>query len=156
EVAAIVGAQDSPRKDDLQFFSQAFYHDLLDHGVIDAACAKARDAIGRQNNNDGWQRRDWGLPVLSVAVSPNHLGLCPDQPKGSSDAAQIVDRCVVLRQFALSADRHTAPFVGLGWAKERWECLSSLRSRSCMVIKGTSNVGKSWLVKRTLRDAVYL
>src|SRR5262249_32057894 len=57
--------------------------------------------------------------------------------------------CMVLKEFVRSK------FAGLGWPKQRWDFTESLRNANCLVVRGPKTGGKSWLVKRSLRDAVY-
>jgi hypothetical protein len=153
-VPAVIAAQALIGQAVTAELSQMFYGELLAGKTIDAALTQARHHIGQGSYGAGWRSRDWGLPVLCVSVPPE--ALFPPKIDRQPDPVRILRDCTVLREF-MRKDGLPAPFVGLGWPNQRWRTLDALRSSSnsnCLVIKGPAMGGKSWLVKRTLRDAI--
>src|SRR5258708_2149201 len=56
----------------------------------------------------------------------------------------------------LSVPRRGRERHQLGWLRERWDCLTYLAPGRCSIVKGIPGGGKSRLVQRSLRDAVFL
>jgi hypothetical protein len=153
--AAVIGAQARLLQNSARIISSALYGSLTAKKTIDVAMVKVRTSLGNQNNGDDWHQRDWGLPVLTVAVPPEDLFARPQRAAGLPDPEQIVASCKILRQFVQTGTR-TSPFVALGWLRERWDCLTYLSTAHCIIVKGIPGGGKSRLVQRSLRDAVFL
>ncbi|MDE5465428.1 MULTISPECIES: CHAT domain-containing protein [unclassified Bradyrhizobium] len=151
-IPAVVAAQAPIQQAVTSELSQIFYQELLARKTVDVALMKARVQIGQRSNGAGWESRDWGLPVLCVSIPPEELF---PEPTQQHDPIAVLHRCAVLKRF-MRSDRLPAPFVGLGWADQRWKALEWLRTSNCLVIKGPHNGGKSWLVMRTLRDAIQI
>jgi hypothetical protein len=61
--------------------------------------------------------------------------------------------CATLKEF-YREDGYTAPFVSLGTSKARRECVTALSASNCIVVTGPEGCGKTWLVRRSLRDAI--
>jgi hypothetical protein len=154
-VAAVIGSQDRLRVDSAPIVSSALYGTLVAKGTIDAAMVRARRNLGNLNNGVNWDQRDWGLPILSVAVKPENLFVPPQRAANLPDPETVVMNCNVLSKFSQNSSR-TAQFVALGWPNERWDCLKYLNSANCIVITGAAGGGKSRLAVRSLRDAVFL
>jgi hypothetical protein len=154
-VPAVIGAQARLRQAAAPLISSALYSSLAAREPIDVAMVKVRASLGDQNNGTDWKRREWGLPVLTLAMAPEKLFARPQVPTGQRDPEQIVKSCLVLKKF-LETGSPTSYFVGLSWTKERWQSLSSLSKGHCIVIRGVSGGGKSRLVERALLDAVFL
>lgn len=154
-VAALIAAQAQIRQSAAPLISSALYKSLVAKEPIDVAMIKVRTDLGNQQGGSDWDRRDWGLPVLSVATTSEKLFARPERSSNLPDPEQVVQSCIVLREFVQTTTR-TAPFVALGWPKERWDCLNYLSSAHCIVVKGVPGGGKSKLVLRSLRDAVFL
>ncbi|EHR00249.1 CHAT domain-containing protein [Bradyrhizobium sp. WSM471] len=152
-ITAVIAAQAPIRQAVTSELSQAFYRELLQDKPVDVALTKARYKIGQRQRGAGWRSRDWGLPVLSVSIAPEDL--FPPRPALEPDPIQILRRCAVLRKF-MRNEGLPAPFVGLGWMNQRFKAIDALRRSHCLVIKGPPKGGKSWLVMRTLRDAVQI
>jgi len=152
-IPAVVAAQAPVGQAVTSELSEVFYRELLAGNTVDMALALARAKIGQGKNGTGWQSRDWGLPVLSVSIPPEEL--FPPRPIQQPDPVQALRGCAVLKEF-MRGDDLPAPFVGLSLTNQRWKALRALRTSNCLVIKGPPKGGKSWLVMRTLRDAVHL
>jgi hypothetical protein len=143
---AVVGTQAAIGQDATQAFSRAFYQELSANNPVDVAMAEARRKLGNTDNGDWWSRRDWGLYVLSMSTTPDQLWKTTEPSKRAMD-------CATLKEF-YREDGYTAPFVALGASEARRECVTALGSSNCVVIKGPEGCGKTWLVRRSLRDAV--
>lgn len=144
--AAVVGTQAAIGQDATKEFSHAFYEELSANQPVDVAVAEARRKLGNTANGDWWSRRDWGLYVLSVSTPP-------DQLWKTAEPSQKAMSCATLKEF-YREDGYTAPFVALGTSEARREFLTALGSSSCIVVKGPEGCGKTWLVRRSLRDAI--
>jgi CHAT domain len=119
---------------------------LVEGVRIDVALAQIRNALGQMP--DGWSRRDWALPVLSVAVSPQDLLAFPAIPA-------LVRNCTVLGEF----QRAQGPNPFIDRIDPRRNITASLHpfapgrpARHCVIVEGGEGTGKSWLVKRCERD----
>jgi CHAT domain len=153
-VPAIIGAQAAIRQISAPLISTALYNALVGKLPIDVAMAKVRSQIGNRNGGADWHQRDWGLPVLTVAASPDELFARAARP-GLPDPERLVASCSVLSEY-LNARKRTVPFVALGWPDERLKCLDYLSSAHCIVVRGTAGSGKTRLAQRALRDAAFL
>ncbi len=154
-IPAVVAAQAPIGQAVTSELSQVFYRELLAGKTVDVALAQARAKIAQGEKGTGWQSRDWGLPVLSVSVPPEEL--FPPRRIQKPDPVQALRGCAVLKEFMRSDDDDLpAPFAGLSLTNQRWKALKALRTSNCLVIKGPPKGGKSWLVMRTLRDAVHI
>jgi hypothetical protein len=119
---------------------------LVENHNLDAALSEIRNSLGRTLN--GWSRRDWALPVLSVAVPPQQIlpfSLAPAPVRG----------CTVLGEFQRLIGAN--PFVDR--ISGRREITASVRPfgggrvpAHCVIVEGPEGSGKSWLVKRCERD----
>jgi hypothetical protein len=152
-IPSVLAAQAPIRQAVTSELSQVFYRHLLAGQPIDMAAIEARIQIGQDGGGAGWQWRDWGLPVLNVAAEPE--AVFPPKPVWNPDPVTTLQHCAVLKEFMRDKGL-PAPFVGLGWPEQRWMALEALRRSHCLVIKGPRKGGKSWLVMRTLRDAVHI
>jgi hypothetical protein len=119
---------------------------LVQGTSLDAAFAQIRNSLGQTPN--GWSRRDWALPVLSVAIPPQQILVF-------STAPAPVRNCPVLGVFQRVDGAN--PFVDR--VSRRREITASLRPFArgrvpahCVIVEGPESSGKSWLVKRCERD----
>lgn len=142
---AVVGNQATVRVDRALELSADLCKHLVAGTPIDVAVAQIRNALGRTS---GWSRRDWALPVLSVAAAPEKLLAFVPIPAAVKD-------CSVLGAFQQTQGAN--PFVDR--IDRRREITTSLRPFApgqrvahCVVVNGAEDSGKSWLVKRCERD----
>jgi hypothetical protein len=119
---------------------------LVQGTSLDATFAQIRNSLGQTPN--GWSRRDWALPVLSVAIPPQEVLVFPTAPVP-------VRNCTVLGEF--QRVHGTNPFVDR--INRRREITASVRpfaqgraAAHCVIVEGPEGSGKSWLVKRCERD----
>ncbi|HKA20091.1 MAG TPA: CHAT domain-containing protein [Blastocatellia bacterium] len=143
---AVVGTQAAIGQDATQVFSRVFYQELSAGHTVDVAMAAARLKLGGTDNGDWWSRRDWGLYVLSMSTPA-------DQLWKTTEPSERAMGCATLKEF-YREEGNTAPFVALGASEARREFVTALQSSNSIVVKGPEGCGKTWLVRRSLRDAV--
>ena len=151
-VLAVVGLQATVRQDLAARFSGAFYHQLADGKQVDRVCAEVRPALANfHRDGTGFLRRDWALPVLSVACDPRRV----------LPIHQVADRlrtCPALGVFF--ARKGPSPFVDR--SDQRRQVLSAFdpfadgeRASPCVIVTGPEGTGKSWLSRRCSRDLAH-
>lgn len=143
---AVIGNQATVTETHALELAERLCRHLVQGTSLDAAFAQIRNSLGQMPN--GWSRRDWALPVLSVAVPPDQVLAFPAAPAS-------VRNCAVLGVFQRVQGAN--PFIGR--IDARREMAASLRpfapgkaAANCIVVEGPEGVGKSWLVKRYERD----
>jgi hypothetical protein len=148
-VPAVIGAQAALQIDFAREFSRAFYAALAKEQPVDQAVAAARTWLSGQARYQGFRRRHWALPVLTVQAPPLEI------VRFTRTYHEIAD-CEVAR------DVFTRPGRFVNRTSDRWSILSALcpadgtkpSFRGVILESDTAKVGKGWLVKRCLRDFV--
>jgi len=147
-VPAVVAMQATVRVERALDFARAFYGRLVAGGAVDVAVAQARNSLGNADGSSGWARRDWALPVLSLAAPVAAILTLPDLPSA-------VANCPILGRFQATA----GPAAFVGRTLERRALLGALTPfrpgeppATCLILEGPNESGKSWLVQRCARD----
>jgi hypothetical protein len=143
---AVIGNQATVTEDHALEFAANLCRHLVQGTSLDVAFAQIRNTLGQMPN--GWSRRDWALPVLSVAVPPEQMLAFPTAPDS-------VRNCTVLGEFQRVQGAN--PFVGrLSARREIAACLRPLMPgrvpAHCVIVEGPEGSGKSWFAKRCERD----
>jgi hypothetical protein len=119
-------------------FGAALYKALARLEPLDIALANARNAM--LNVAQSTKKRDWAIPVLSVALLPEEIFSFKLPP---SDLTKIKN-CVEFREIAAFSDR-TEPrrqlFHGL------YPLPSTITDHNLVIVNGKTGAGKTWLVK---------
>ena len=143
---AVIGNQATVTETHALALAESLCWHLVQGTKLDAAFAQIRNTLGQMQN--GWSRRDWALPVLSVAVPPEQILAFPAAPAS-------VRNCTVLGEFQRVQGAN--PFIGRIGARRA--IAASLRPFApgkvpahCIIVEGPEGSGKSWLVKRCERD----
>ena len=143
---AVIGNQATVTETHALELAGKLCHHLVQGTNLAEACAQIRNTLGQMPN--GWSRRDWALPVLSVAVPPEQILAFPSAPAS-------VRNCTVLGEFQRVQGAN--PFVGR--LSLRRAITAGLRPlvpgrvpAHCVIVEGPEGSGKSWLVKRCERD----
>ncbi|MEO7274314.1 MAG: CHAT domain-containing protein [Vicinamibacterales bacterium] len=148
-VPAVIGAQAALQIDYAREFSRAFYEALAQQQPLDQAMTTARRTLSGLARYQGYRKRHWALPVLTVQVPP------PEVLRFARTDAAII-KCEVAQEA------YTRPGRFVNRASDRWSILSALcpadatkpAFRGVILHGDAASVGKSWLVKRSLRDFV--
>jgi hypothetical protein len=131
-------------------FTREFYTRIAACDPVDEAVRQARLAIANRERLKGLQKRDWGIPTLSVGLEPEDVLPIPDY-------VEIVRRCEIRKEVMVT----WGPFVGR--ESDRRSLLQSLTrfgndtepSRG-VLIRGADEIGKSWLTKRIMGEFAQL
>jgi len=144
-VPAVVGAQAALQINYARDFSNAFYGALAEGQSVDRAMVRARNDLSNTGQY-GHKHRHWALPVLTV----------------SGPAPEVLRLKRVDARFAyceVARDVYTRPgrFVNRTADRRSLMCAfspvgSSERFRGVILHSDATQVGKEWLVKRSLRD----
>jgi CHAT domain len=145
-VQAVIGAQAAVRIDHARTFSRAFYAALAKGQPVDRAMADARNDL-KNTMAGGDRRRLWALPVLTT-----------NAPIGQVLQFTRVAGAVASSEEVREVFARRGRFVNR--SADRWKLLSAFRPagsadlvfRGVILKSGMAQVGKSWLVKRCLRD----
>jgi hypothetical protein len=155
-VHAVIAAQALLRVDYARAFAEAFYGELVKAAVIgqganlefDKAVAQSRGRVSALPGYNGLDRRHWALPVLVTRTAVENL-LTLQRANGS------VKSCVTVKDVFARAGRFA------NRSADRWNLLSKFlpaqadeTAKRGVIVKGGSQLGKSWLVKRAMRDFV--
>lgn len=132
---AVIGNQATVTEAHALEFAANLCRHLVQGTNLDAAFAQLRNTLGLMPN--GWSRRDWALPVLSVAVPPERILAFPAVPDS-------VRNCTVLGEFQRVQGAN--PFVGrLSPRREIAACLRPLMpgrvATHCVVVEGPEGYG---------------
>jgi hypothetical protein len=144
-VPAVVGAQAALQIDYARRFSKAFYGALAEGHPVDRAMVRARNDLSNAGQY-GHKSRHWALPVLTV----------------SGPAPEVLRLKRVDARFAyceVARDVYTRPGRFVNRTADRWSLMSAFtpvssseRFRGVILHSDATQVGKEWLVKRSLRD----
>jgi hypothetical protein len=147
-IAAVIGAQAELSVDYARCFAETFYGTFAvlaagsDTGAsLDAAAASARDIWYR----DPRLVRQWALPVLTVNAPIDRI-------VRFKRAHTKVMSCDVVREVFVRTGR----FVNR--ATDRWKLISTFqpaadqKASPGLILMGDNSLGKSWLIKRAIRD----
>jgi hypothetical protein len=148
-VPAVIGAQAALQIHYAREFSRALYGALAKAQPVDQAVAAARTWLSGLAQYQGFRRRHWALPVLTVQVPP------PQVVRFTRTYLEIAD-C----EIAQDVYRRPGRFVNR--VADRWSILSALCPADStkplfrgVILQGdTASVGKGWLLRRCLRDFV--
>jgi hypothetical protein len=146
-VPAVIGALASLQVDYARHFSEAFYTALAARGSLDQAMVSARLKLSNIEQYSGLDRRHWALPVLTVQAPAQEI-------------VKFKRVTSVLNQCDVAGDVFSRPGKFVNRTSDRWSMLSALRPadptaprfRGVIVDGVSSQVGKSWLIKRVMRD----
>lgn len=104
-VPSVVAMQGSVGMDTIELFMPAMFKELLDHGIIDLAVARARKAVQAQ--------QDWWAPVLYSRLKSGRLWYAPGF--GGVAEGQELKWPVVLAQIKR---KKCTPIIGLGLCEQ--------------------------------------
>jgi hypothetical protein len=145
-VPAVIGSQATLRVDHSRNFAVAFYRTLCQTERVGTAMAVARESIAAVKDGDGYARRHWAVPVMTLACTPEQF--LPFS-KYSGEMADCTVLSLVAKRRGHFIDR-TGPRCDVLRAFRPFSRMEQ-PARGC-IIEGESEVGKSWLAIRTLRD----
>jgi hypothetical protein len=145
-VAAVIGSQATVQIGDARRFSDLFYTALAAGASIDTAMARARYGLSRERDS-GNRRRHWALPVLTVRGPA-------DEVIKFKRTNSLITACEIAKEVYVRPGR----FVNR--TADRRSLLSALhpvqpgapRFRGVILQSDASEVGKDWLMKRSVRD----
>jgi hypothetical protein len=151
-ISAVIGAQAALRVDYARHFAEKFYGAVADETKtqversLDKAMAVARSRLSDMGPYQGLRRRHWALPILKVSAPVDEI------LRFRPVHTQVMG-CEVVKEVFSRPGR----FVNR--TADRWSLLStfapalaSARSYRGVILTGGSSLGKSWLVKRSVRD----
>jgi hypothetical protein len=149
-VAAVVANQAPVVIENAFEFTKEFYTRVAACDPVDEAVRQARLAIANRERLKGLQKRDWGIPTLSVGLEPEDVLPIPDY-------VDVVRKCEMRKEVMVT----WGPFVGRD--SDRRSLLQSLTrfgndadpSRG-VLIRGADEIGKSWLTKRIMGEFAQL
>ena len=145
-VSAVIGSQATVQIGDARRFSELFYTALAEGAPIDKAMTKARYGLSRERDS-GNRRRHWALPVLTVRGPA-------DEVLKFKRTDSTITRCEISKEVYVRPGR----FVNR--TADRRSLLSAFhpaqpgaaRFRGVILHSAASEVGKDWLMKRSVRD----
>lgn len=145
-VSAVVGSQATVQIGDARRFSELFYTALAAGVPIDGAMAKARYGLSRERDS-GNRRRHWALPVLTVRGAV-------DQVVRFTRATASMTACEIAREV------YARPGRFVNRTADRRSLLAAFHPiqpgaqpfRGVILQSEGSDVGKDWLMKRSVRD----
>jgi hypothetical protein len=145
-VSAVIGSQATVQIGDARRFSELFYGALAGGAPLAGAMARARYGLSRERDL-GNRRRHWALPVLTVRGPA-------DEVVRFKRTNSSVTACEIAREVYVRPGR----FVNR--TADRRSLLSAFhpiqpgasRFRGVILQSDGSEVGKDWLMKRSVRD----
>jgi hypothetical protein len=146
-VPAVIGALAALQIEYARQFSGALYAALAALEPLDKAVVTARLKLSSIARYSGLERRHWALPVLTVKAPPEEI-------------LKFRRATPVLRGCEVAGDVFSRPGKFVNRTADRWSILSAFRPadpsaprfRGLIVDGVSSRVGKSWLMKRAMRD----
>jgi hypothetical protein len=140
QVPAVLAMQADIPGDQAAIFSAAFYERLAAGDALDVAVARARNDM-TDSTNDGQNRRDWALPVLTTCMLPE--GLLPLRPKITGPRLVEVENCKFYKETQSFVDRQSERLRFL----ETFEPIPpQTKLYNLVVVHGKPRSGKTWLV----------
>lgn len=119
-------------------FAGSLYKSLAELDPLDTALAHARSSA--KTAAGGFDRREWALPVLTVAVPPEEI--LPLKPK--AERINEIKECTAFKEIEVFSDRR----------EERRRLIRGfyplppeIENRDLIVVRGGKETGKSWLAK---------
>ncbi|MGH9908085.1 MAG: CHAT domain-containing protein, partial [Pyrinomonadaceae bacterium] len=119
-------------------FAGALYKSLAALDPLDTAVAHARRAIS--NFIKGFDKREWAIPVLTIAIQPENI--LPLRPKAPIELLAKIKDCVAFEEIAYFSDRKP----------ERRTLIQALyplppqtATKDLIIVRGEQEAGKSWL-----------
>jgi hypothetical protein len=119
-------------------FAGSLYKSLAELDPLDTALGHARSSA--KTAAGGFDKREWAIPVLTVAVPPEEI--LPLKPK--AEHLNEIKNCTAFKEIEVFSDRQ----------EERRRLIRGfyplppeIENRDLIVVKGGQETGKSWLVK---------
>lgn len=119
-------------------FAGSLYKSLAELDPLDTALAHARSSA--KTAAGGFDKREWALPVLTVAVAPEEI--LPLKPK--AERIDEIKECTAFKEIEVFSDRR----------EERRRLIRgfyplppAIENRDLIIVKGGKETGKSWLAK---------
>jgi len=146
-VPAVVGALAALQVGYAREFAKVFYGALASGQLVDQAVVTARTALTRVAAYQGLNRRHWALPVLTVRAPAERI--LSFEPPNSA-----------MQQCEIAGDVFARPGRFVNRTSDRWSMVSALRPplieaprfRGVIVQGEDAQVGKTWLIRRAMRD----
>jgi hypothetical protein len=145
-VSAVIGSLAALQIDYARSFSNAFYGALAKRESLDQAMVSARDKMSGHAAYGGLDRRHWALPVLTART--------PVQ-----DILRFKLTTLEMKKCEIAQAVFRRPGAFVNRACDRWSMLETLQPNNVtakrfrgLIVLGNSEVGKSWLVMRAMRD----
>lgn len=119
-------------------FAGSLYKSLAELAPLDTALGHARSSA--KTAAGGFDKREWALPVLTVAMPPEEI--LPLKPK--AERINEIKDCTAFKEIEVFSDRR----------EERRRLIRGfyplppeIENRDLIVVKGGKETGKSWLAK---------
>jgi hypothetical protein len=139
-VPAVIANQADARGKLAGAFSRAFYEALAEPTSLDEAVVRGRDAV-RGADANGMDRRDWALPVLTLARPPECI--LPIQPQVPRPLAERIEDCDPFKVVSFFVDRNE---LRLGCQTFHHDPGETGETRNVLIVHGQPDVGKTTLV----------
>jgi len=121
-------------------FAGTLYKSLAELEPLDIAVANARIAIS--NFVKGLDRREWAIPVLTVAIPPEEI--LQLRPTATAERLLEIKDCAIFKEIDLFSDRtdqKRSLFRGF------YPLPPQTANKDLIVVRGQQDAGKSWLAR---------